>query len=323
MRLQGAYIYQQSQSSARARLTGVYPLSPRVLVGGSLDLTDGNAFTDSPDEGLSINELYVAIALPDVPNLRFVVGQLDLTSYFDRNSFSKDAVTHFFNPVFQTNPALAAAGIGSRPTALLNWTVSDNLEAKAAVFSSARNIDDFSLDGFVGELGLRYGNFILRGTYVTNRDAGSRNGFRESFQLPRANGQFGPQRGDREQAYGLNAEWFIPEIKLGLFGRYGHYQNRGLDESGDTYSAGINMLDLFFPNDRFGVAYGRALSNERLRRRAGDRTPDVFEVFYDVALLPNIRLGFSYQGTDGFRESFFGVRVKADLDLVIPRRQTP
>jgi hypothetical protein len=320
LKLQGAYIYQQDRSSARARVYGVKPLSRSVLVGGSIDLTEGNAFADSQTEGLSINELYVAIALPDVPNLRLLVGQLDLTSYFDRNSFAKDGATHFFNSTFQTNPALNAAGISSRQAALLNWSVSDNIEAKAAVFSSSREIANFTLDGFAGELALRYGNFILRGTYASDRDGGSRTGFNEIFQLRRDSGRFGLERGDREEAYGVNAEIFIPKPKIGLFGRYGRYTNRAVDLSGDTWMAGVSALDVFFKNDRIGIAYGQRLSNERLRRRGGDPYPDVLEVFYDFPVFDNIHLGFSYQGLDGFRESFFGVRVRADFDLFTPRR---
>jgi hypothetical protein len=128
----------------------VYPLTPNLLFGGSLDLTDGDAFSDSQTEGLSLNELYLAASLPDLPNLRFVVGQLDLTSYFDRNSFAKDGASQFFNPVFQTNPALTAAAIGSRPGLLINWSLNDNIEARAAAFSSDRSISDFQLDGFAG-----------------------------------------------------------------------------------------------------------------------------------------------------------------------------
>lgn len=119
---QGVYLYQGDQTSARARLTRTYPLSPSVLVGATLDLTTGNAFTDTPENGFNVNELYVAIAPKDIPNLRFVVGQLDLTSYFDRNSFAKDGASQFFNPVFQTNPALSATGIVSRPGALVNFS---------------------------------------------------------------------------------------------------------------------------------------------------------------------------------------------------------
>lgn len=320
LKFQAVDIYQGDENSARARVTGVYPLSPNVLVGATIDFTDGNAFTDTPEQGISINELYLAASFPSVPNLRVALGQLDLTSYFDRNSFAKDAATHFFNSVFQTNPALAATGIGSRQAALVNWSVTDNVEAKAAVFSSARSISNFELSGFAGEIGLRYGNFIVRGTYASDRDAGVGDSFQEIYQIDRGNGRTGPRPGDREDSYGINAEIFIPSIKMGIFGRYGHYYNDGVDEGADTYSGGISFLDLFMQNDRIGIGYGRQLSNEKLRKRSGDDNPDVFEVFYDFALLPNLRLGFSYQAFEGFSESIFGVRVKTEFDMVPPRR---
>ncbi|MHC5599017.1 MAG: carbohydrate porin [Nostoc sp.] len=320
LQLQGVYINQGGDTTARARVTGVYPLSPQTLVGATLDLTSQGGTSnldDSRNNGLNVNELYLATSLPGVPNLRFVIGQIDLTSYFDRNSFAKDGASQFFNPVFQTNPALAATGISSRTSLLLNWSVTDNIEAKAAVFSSANKIGDFSLDGFAGEIGIRYGNAIIRGTYVTDRDAGVGDSFLESYSIPRGNNQFGPEANDREEAYGLNTEFFIPNLKLGLFGRYGHYENRTLGEGANTYVLGASLLDTFTADDRLGIAYGRPLSNDSLRR--GDR-PDVLEVFYDFKFIDNLRLGFSVQERDNFSDTVFGIRVKSELD-VSPRRR--
>jgi Carbohydrate-selective porin, OprB family len=316
--LQGVYLYQGDQTSARARLSIVYPLTPRVLFGTNLDLATGNAFTDTREEGFSVNELYIATSLADIPNLRFVVGQIDLTSYFDRNSFAKDGATHFFNAAFQTNPALSAAGLSSRPGLLFNWALTDNIEAKAAAFSSSRGLSDFALDGFAGELGIRYGNAIIRGTYVTDRESGSRDAFNEVFQISRGNNEFGVLKGDREESYGINAEVFIPNLKMGIFGRYGRYSNRDLDRGGDTYSGGITFLDLFAPDDRLGIAYGRGLSNDNLRRGSGERTPDVLEAFYDFRFLPNLRVGFSIQERNDFSEVIAGIRVKTEFD-VTPR----
>lgn len=315
---QGVYLYQGDETSARARLYGVYPLSPNALVGATLDVTTGKGFTDTPENGFNVNELYFATSPRDIPNLRFVVGQIDLTSYFDRNSFAKDGATHFFNPIFQTNPALSATGIASRPGALVNFSLTDNIEAKAAVFSSSKGLSDFALDGFAGELGVRYGNLIVRGTYATDRDSGSNSGFQEIFQFSRGEGRTGLLKGDREQAYGVNAELFIPNLKMGIFGRYGRYNNLDLGEGGDTFSGGITFLDLFSPDDRLGLAYGRALSNDGLRRRSGEDVPDALELFYDFKLLSNLRLGFSVQQRNNFSETIAGVRLKTEFD-VTPR----
>ncbi len=316
LQVQGVYVTQGDDTSARARLAGVYPLTPQVLFGATLDLTsEGSSFDDSRREGLNINELYLATSISGLPNLRFAVGQLDLTSYFDRNSFAKDGASQFFNPVFQTNPALAATGISSKPGLLVNWSVTDNIDAKAAIFSSSDSLSEFGLDGFAGEVGVRYGNAIIRGTYSTARDAGNRDSFPQSFQIDRGNNNFGVLEDDREEAYGLNAEVFIPKMKLGLFGRYGRYENRDLGEGADTYVIGASLLDLFTPDDRLGLAYGRALSNED--KRTGKQL-DVLEFYYDFQFLPNLRLGFSVQGRDDFNETVLGVRVKSEFD-VTPR----
>jgi hypothetical protein len=316
--LEGVYVTQGGDDSARARVSGIYPLSPQALFGATFDLTSrNNTFDDSRSEGLSVNELYFATSFGGLPNLRFVVGQLDLTSYFDRNSFAKDGASQFFNPVFQTNPALSATGIGSRTGLLVNWSVNDYIEAKGAVFSSSDRLSDFSLDGFAGEIGIRYGNAIIRGTYATDRDAGIRDTFPESFSLARNSDRtiFGIQQGDREEAYGINAEVFIPNLKLGVFGRYGKYENRDLGRGADTYVFGASLLDLFTRDDRLGLAYGRGLSNDSLRR---GNALDVLEAYYDFKFLPNLRLGFTVQGRDNFEETVFGIRVKTYFD-VTPR----
>ncbi|MGD1910724.1 MAG: porin [Rivularia sp. (in: cyanobacteria)] len=316
LQVQGVYVTQGDDTSARARITGIYPLSSQVLFGGTLDLTsEGSSFDDSRREGLNINELYLATSISGLPNLRVAVGQLDLTSYFDRNTFAKDGASQFFNPVFQTNPALAATGIASRTGLLVNWSATDNIDAKAAIFSSSDSLSEFSLDGFAGEIGVRYGNAIIRGTYSNNRDAGNNDTFSESFQINRGDDEFGVLEDDREEAYGVSAEVFIPKMKMGIFGRYGRYENRDLGEGADTYLIGASFLDIFTPDDRLGLAYGRDLSNDELRE---GNQPDVLELYYDFQFLPNLRLGFSVQGRDEFEETVLGVRVKSDFD-VTPR----
>lgn len=314
VQVQGVYTLQGNESSARGRVSASYAISPNVLVGGTVDVTAGDAFSDSPEEGIDLNELYVAVSPTELPNLRFVVGMLDLTSYFDRNSFAKDAATHFLNPVFQSNPALTAAGLGSRPAILMNWSVADPVEVKIAGFSSDRDLGDFALDGFAGEVGVRFGNLIVRGTYITSRDAGQNSGFREIFQLERDDDEFGLDSDDREQAFGINAEYFIPNINLGLFARYGWYENLDLDRSSSTFSVGLNLLDLFMEADRLGLAYGQQLSNSELRRDEGDDYPDVWELFYDFQITPNLRAGVTVQSINQFSETIGGFRIRADFD---------
>jgi hypothetical protein len=315
IRLQGVYLQEGDEASARARITGMYAPNTSLLFGITVDAVTGDAFTDSEGSGLDLNELYVAASPPSLPGLRAVFGMIDLTSYFDRNSFAKDAATHFFNPVFQTNPALSVTGIGSRPGALVAWNPIDNLSLTGATFSSSRDLGEFQLDGFAGEVGVRFGNVIVRGTYATDRDAGQDDGFEEIYQISRNGGEdFGLRSGDREVAYGLNIEAFIPEISLGLFGRYGWYENQSIDQGGQTYSLGFNLLDLLLPSDRLGLGYGRELSNNRLRRRSGTDMPDVWELFYDTRLTRNLRAGISLQARDQFSETVLGFRVRADIN---------
>ena len=231
-----------------------------------------------------------------MPGLRFRLGQLDLTSYFDRNSFAKDISRDFFNSTFQTNPALigGANSTASRPGGLMQWAITDDIALNAAVFSSSGAITDFALDGFAGEVGFRTGDLVLRGTFITSRDTG--------FQ----------GTGGRLDGYGLNAEWFIPNANLGLFGRYGHLNNGTSGFSEDTYSVGLNLLDVFMENDRLGLGYGRNLSTAV----ASGRSPDVLELFYDFEVIPNIRLGFTFQQRDQLQESYAGFRIRSDFNLL-------
>ncbi|NJN91537.1 MAG: hypothetical protein HC878_15020 [Leptolyngbyaceae cyanobacterium SL_5_14] len=134
IQLQGAYVLQGDESSARARATVLYPASPNLLFGATVDLAGGEAFGNADGFGLELNELYATFLPPGTSGLRFTAGLMDLTSYFDRNSFAKDVVTHFFNPVFQTNPALSAAGLSSRIGALAVWNPTDNVDVRATVF---------------------------------------------------------------------------------------------------------------------------------------------------------------------------------------------
>jgi len=138
IQLQGVFLQEGEDTSARARLRLLYPVTPNALFGAEVDVTTGNGFSDTSGTGINLNELYFAGSLPNLPELRFVVGLMDLTSYFDRNSFAKDGATHFFNRAFQTNPALSAAGVSSRVGVLVNWAAIDNLELKVAAFSSSR-----------------------------------------------------------------------------------------------------------------------------------------------------------------------------------------
>ncbi|MCP2730716.1 hypothetical protein [Limnofasciculus baicalensis] len=291
--VQGVYL-NQGDDAARLRLRGIYPVSPHALFGAIVDLASGSDFQGTEGTGVSLSELYFTGSLPNYSNLRLTAGLMDLTSYFDRNSFAKDSTTHFFHPLFQTNPALASAGIGSRPGALLNWNITDNIEAKAAVFSSERNLGDFGLNAFASEIGFRAGTGIFRATYATDKDKGR-------------GGVFGTREGDRENAFGLNGEYYIPQIKMGLFARYGWLENTDRDKNAETYSFGINFLDMFVKDARLGLgyAYGPDFS----------KNDDVWELFYDMRIARGLRAGITLQERDGFSETIVGFRVKTDIQL--------
>ncbi|MEB3288882.1 MAG: hypothetical protein VKI82_03140 [Leptolyngbya sp.] len=294
--VQGLYVLQGGRSSGRARLAGTTFVTPNLLLEGALDWVAGPDLTNR--DGVKIPELYLAAAVPGTPGLRFRLGQLDLTSYFDRNSFAKDLGRDFFNPTFHTNPALIAGAnaTASRLGGLVQWSVNDDLMVSASTFSSSGSLSAFALDGLVGEVTVRADNLILRGTALTGRDL--------NFQ----------GTGDRLSSYGLNAEWFVPQVNLGVFGRYGHLTSSS-GFLGDAYSIGLNAFDVFMAEDRLGLAYGRNLPTASVN----GRTPDVLEVFYDFVALPQTRLGFTFQQRNAFQDSFLGFRIRSTVNLLPPR----
>ncbi|MDV3348495.1 hypothetical protein QGP82_07335 [Leptothoe sp. LEGE 181152] len=310
---QGTSIVGNEEFSGRARINATYPISQNLLIGGSVEAVNGTAFVDSSDEGARLNELYLAASLPSSPNLRLIAGQLDFSSYFDRNSFAKDGATQFFNGAFQTSPAIGSSLGNSNLGALINWSVNDNLDLRAAAFSSDRDLSDFNFDSYAGEVAYRSGNVIVRGTYVSGRDGGADTGFQNSFLIDRGNGQTGILPGDREVSYGINGEVYFPEANLGLFGRYGIYENQTLDLSGETFSLGVTLFDLLSDNDRLGVAYGQTVSNDSLQEIEGSVSPEVFEVFYDFEPVDEFRVGASIQQTNGFSDTVFQFRLGYDF----------
>ncbi len=162
------------------------------------------------------------------------------------------------------------------------------------MFSSSPDITDFALDGFAGEVDFRTGDLILRGTFVTARDT--------EFQ----------GTGGRLDSYGLNAEWFIPQANVGLFGRYGYLNNSNTGFSEDIFTVGLNVLDVFMEDDRLGLGYGNNLPTTV----ANGVSPDVLELFYEFEVIPHLRLSFTFQQRDQFRESYAGFRIRSDWNLL-------
>lgn len=312
LQVQGTYIQQGDEATGQARVFVSYPITDYSNISGALEFTEGNALSTSA-EGLRIQELYYDAQLPGQSNVNVTVGKTDLTSHFDRNSFAKDGTTHFFNSTLQSNPALVNAGMASRPAAVARWRATDGVILKGAVFSSDADLTELGADGVAAEVGVWRSNTLVRATYVTGEDRGADTVFQEGYSLLRSGGQTGVKPGDREHALGLNAETYFPSKRLGAFARYGWYHNSGLGESAQTYSAGLNALDVWRDQDRLGLAYGRDLSNERLRKQQGQPVPDVVEVFYDTPVTPNLRAGITLQQRQGFSETVLGFRIKANF----------
>ena len=136
------------------------------------------------------------------------------------------------------------------------------------------------------------------------------------FGFVRDDGGVGIAESDREESLGVNAEVFIPELNMGIFGRYGRYENQDADLTADTFSGGVNFLDVFRTDDRLGLGYGRGLSNNDERRAQGEEVPDVWELFYDFRISPNVRAGVTIQQLNQFTETVAGVRLKTEFDVV-------
>ena len=105
-RFQGVVLQEGEDTSARLRATLLYPLSDQWLTGAEVDLAGGEAFGQADRLSLQVNELYAAFAPASIPELRIVVGLIDLTSYFNRNSFVKIEPATFLMRFFRPIPSL-------------------------------------------------------------------------------------------------------------------------------------------------------------------------------------------------------------------------
>src|SRR5262249_40414762 len=102
-------------------LIGTYRLTPNItifvdaqgFVGpgpdqalGTLSRLNGDAdHLGSPDSRILLREASIRIQSPDT-KVRFNIGQLDVTHYFDRNFFAEDETRQFQNAAITGNPML-------------------------------------------------------------------------------------------------------------------------------------------------------------------------------------------------------------------------
>jgi hypothetical protein len=213
--------------------------------------------TNGADQRWALREAWVRVQLYD-GTVRFNVGKLDPTHYFDRNFFAEDETRQFLNDALTHNRMLREPPNG--PGAALRISDGDWRYAVGVHAPDAIDGDLSGLPFFVGELGRRK-IFALAGHYrwwtrVTSDPE---------------------RRDDVSWGTGVSIDQLVTE-NTGVFLRAGLSRTEHEALTAHAWSTGLQHSPVWLgrPNDLIGVGY--AFSHERAgREHAG-------EAYYNVSL---------------------------------------
>jgi hypothetical protein len=225
---------------------------------GTLSRLNGDAdHIGSPDSRILLREVWVRIQSPDA-KIRFNVGKLDVTHYFDRNFFAEDETRQFVNGSLTGNPMLRQPP-NSPGTAL---RISEGDWRYAFGVHAPDDIDRHmsGLPYFIGELGHR-DIFALSGHYRWWARVGS---------VP-------DRRGDVTWGTGLSFDQLVAE-NTGVFFRAGLSRSEGEALTSHAWSGGVQHSPdwLGRPKDLVGIGY--TFQHETAGRE------HAAEVYYNVSL---------------------------------------
>ena len=204
-----------------------------------------------------LREAWVRVQSPGGA-VRFNIGKLDVTHYFDRNFFAEDETRQFLNAALTGNPLLDPPVNG--PGAAIR--VSQG-EWRYAFLAQA--LDDFGGDHsglpyLIGELGRR-NIFPLAGHY----------------RLWARGSSVSDRRSDLTWGTGVSIDQLVTET-TGIFLRAGVSRSDGQSVTSQTWSAGLQHTPAWLgrPKDLAGVGY------DFLRNAAGHE--HATEAYYNLSL---------------------------------------
>jgi high affinity Mn2+ porin len=212
---------------------------------------------EGSERKLVVRELWLRLALLD-GQVRFSVGKLDVTHYFDRNFFAEDDATQFLDTAFVNNPMLKPPPNG--PGAALRVSVGDWRYAFGVHAPDDVDGDLSGLPFVIGELGCR-NIFPLRGHYRWWARVGAV-----------------PEDRDRVTwGSGLSIDQLVTS-QIGLFLRAGLSRSQGEDFTAHAWSGGVQITPTWGdrPKDKFGAGYS-------FQREVPGRE-ELVEVYYTLGL---------------------------------------
>jgi high affinity Mn2+ porin len=244
--------------------------------------------TEGREMKLVLREAWLRLAFQE-GRVRFSIGKLDVTHYFDRNFFAEDETVQFLDTALLNDPMLKSPPNG--PGAALRVSVGD---WRYALGVHAPDDFDGDLSGMpyvIGELGRR--NIVpLRGHYRLWARVGS---------VPE----------DRERVTwgtGLSVDQLVT-ADVGVFVRAGLSRSEGEDLTSRAWSTGVQVTPTWLDRgkDRFGVGYG-------FQREPAGRE-EVVETYYTLVLADWLSMTADLQWVVSGPNQVSGRRNR---DVVIP-----
>lgn len=257
---------------------------------GSLSRVNADAETlGGQDERLTVREAWLGLRFIG-DRLDVILGKLDPTNYFDRNTFANDETTQFLNGALVNNPMLKQPPNG--PGLVTRW-------------DAGRDVG-FSLGAHAPN---DLGEDLLGGPYVIGEiDYHSARLIDGNYRLW---GRVGTLPEDsRRQMWGAGVsldQLLTP--RLGVFGRAGFSQTEGVSLTSYAASTGIRLTSPLFgrPKDRLGVGYSFQ------REAAGDE--HLAEIYYNLFLTDRLSVSGDVQWLFSGPDQVTG---KTNRDVIIP-----
>jgi len=230
-----------------------------------LTLLNGYTARLSEQNALNLREVWLRTELFG-QRLALTMGRLDLTNYFDANSFSNDESTQFLSDALVNNQMLGLTSNGTGVAA--EYDPKNGFRLKFGLQQSNDDATNLSESLFtLSEVGYTFTPFALpEGTY--------RVWFRTDNTAT-----------DTLTAAGLSFDQKLTNA-VGLFARYGS-QDLELEGRDHYWSAGVSFQNGFIlnPQDTWGVGYSE------MRPFSGEREK-LIEGYYNLLLTERLRLSF-------------------------------
>lgn len=220
------------------------------------------------DGRVIVREAFLRVSWLD-EHVRFSVGKLDVSHYFDRNFFAEDETTQFLDTALLNNPMLKAPPNG--PGAAVRVSVADWRYAFGVHAPDDVGGDLSGRPFVIGELGRR--NILpLEGHYRLWARAGS-------VPEDRARVTWG---------LGVSIDQLVAR-EIGIFVRAGLSRDQGEALTSYAWSGGFQVTPSWLgrPGDRLGAAFS-------VQRETAGRE-DVFETYYRASVTETLSLIASVQ----------------------------